>query len=422
MTSRLVNNHHQSQHHHNKGEVKQKNVLADGRSRRVLQDIGNLVIDQAPLGGAKKPISEVVNATTLPADGVVVRKAAANQKKGVDKPKPETVIVISSDDESGKGVKPVTRRITREGPSRKEVKSFSSVLTARSKLASGLTNKPKDPEINIDAVDIDNELAVVEYVDDIYNFYKLSEHEGQVEDYMDAQPDINAKMRSILVDWLTEVHRKFQLMPETLFLTINIVDRFLSKQVVPRRELQLVGISSMVIACKYEEIWAPEVNDFVFISDNAYAREQVLIMEKSILGKLEWYLTVPTLYVFLVRYVKASITSDKEVLINQMENMVFFLAELGLMQYPTTALYSPSIIAASAVYAARCTLQESPIWTDTLKHYTGYSEDQLRDCAKLLVKYHSAAAESKLKAVYRKFSSPDRSGVALLTPAKTLLP
>lgn len=78
-------------------------------------------------------------------------------------------------------------------------------------------------------------------------------------DYMDFQPELNHKMRAILVDWLIEVHRKFELMPESLYLTINILDRFLSVKTVPRRELQLVGISSMLIACKYEEIWAPEV-------------------------------------------------------------------------------------------------------------------------------------------------------------------
>lgn len=87
--------------------------------------------------------------------------------------------------------------------------------------------------------------------------------EGRVRDYMDLQPDIKAKMRSILVDWLIEVHRKFELMPETLYLTMNIVDRFLSMKVVRRKELQLVGISAMLIACKYEEIWAPEVLFFV---------------------------------------------------------------------------------------------------------------------------------------------------------------
>lgn len=90
------------------------------------------------------------------------------------------------------------------------------------------------------------------------------QNDSRVHDYIIAQTDLNAKMRSILVDWLIEVHRKFELMPETLHLTINIVDRFLSKKVVSRKELQLVGISSMLIACKYEEIWAPEVQ-FIFI-------------------------------------------------------------------------------------------------------------------------------------------------------------
>lgn len=79
---------------------------------------------------------------------------------------------------------------------------------------------------------------------------------------MGSQPDLNPKMRSILIDWLIEVHRKFELTPETLYLTINIVDRYLSVKTVPRKELQLVGISSMLLASKYEEIWAIEVNIF----------------------------------------------------------------------------------------------------------------------------------------------------------------
>jgi len=91
------------------------------------------------------------------------------------------------------------------------------------------------------------------------NITSFMQVDSRVHDYLQFQPDINAKMRSILVDWLIDVHRKFLLMPETLYLTINIVDRFLALKLVPRRELQLVGISSMLIACKYEEIWAPEV-------------------------------------------------------------------------------------------------------------------------------------------------------------------
>ncbi|XP_022877124.1 G2/mitotic-specific cyclin S13-7-like isoform X2 [Olea europaea var. sylvestris] len=234
---------------------------------------------------------------------------------------------------------------------------------------------------------------------------------------MDSQPEINSKMREILVDWLVEVHEKFKMMRESLYLTVNVVDRFLSMRTISRRELQLVGISSMLIACKYEEIRAPKVSDFIAISDNAYIREQVLLMEKAILGKLEWYLTVPTAYVFLVRYAKASVPADQE-----MESMAFFFAELGLMNYSTIIQYCPSKLAAAAVYAARCTLNKTPLWNETLNHHTGYSEDQLMECAKFLVQFHSGAAENKLKAVLQKYSNPDRAAVALFPPARNLIP
>ncbi|XP_050236720.1 G2/mitotic-specific cyclin S13-7-like [Mercurialis annua] len=385
-----------------RGEVKQKNIVGNGRNnRRVLQDIGNLVNDRAVVG--KKPIK----------DGGNGKKPVAVKAVHV----PESVIVISSDEES-ENSKPISKRIpSKDCPARKEIKTLTSILNARSKAAAAACGVVKKPErcllVDIDASDVDNELAEVEYVDDIYKYYKETEADGCVHDYMSLQPDINAKMRSILVDWLIEVHLKFELMPETLYLALNIIDRFLAVKAVVRRELQLVGISSMLIACKYEEIWAPEVNDFICISDNAYIREQILVMEKAILGKLEWYLTVPTPYVFLLRFIKASLPADKE-----MENMSFFLAELGLMQYQVASVYAPSLIAASAVYGARCTLDKRPFWTRTLKHHTGYTEDTLRDCAKLLVKFHSAAAESKLKAVHKKFSSEKRGAVALLSPAK----
>jgi len=77
---------------------------------------------------------------------------------------------------------------------------------------------------------------------------------------MAAQVEVSPNMRAILADWIIEVHHKFELMPETLYLTMYIIDQYLSLQPVLRRELQLVGVSAMLIACKYEEIWAPEVH------------------------------------------------------------------------------------------------------------------------------------------------------------------
>nr|GME04124.1 G2/mitotic-specific cyclin S13-7-like isoform X2 [Ipomoea batatas] len=314
--------------------VKQKNVAGDGRNRKVLRDIGNL--RNAPHDQIGRPITRGFCAQDkIKASSFLIKKnsvqvvslkfgsysgrvwlllevrdngsfvydlqkpvVAAQKKEAAVKPSPaRSVIVISSDEEEDEEVEILS------GKNKKKTgKTFSSTLTARSKAACGITKKQQNEQIlEIDAADSGNELAVLDYVEDIYKFYKLSEDEGRVGDYMAAQPEINAKMRAILVDWLVEVHRKFELMPETFYLTVNLIDRFLSMKTVPRKELQLVGISAMLIACKYEEIWAPEVNDFIMISDNAYVRAQVLAMEKTILGKLEWYLTVPTPYVFLVR-------------------------------------------------------------------------------------------------------------------------
>lgn len=96
-------------------------------------------------------------------------------------------------------------------------------------------------------------------------------------------------MRAILVDWLIDVHLKFKLLNETLFLTINIIDRFLStKQTVQRSKLQLLGVSSLLISTKYEEIYPPTVKDLVYITDNAYTKDEILQMESNILVALDF--------------------------------------------------------------------------------------------------------------------------------------
>ena len=97
-----------------------------------------------------------------------------------------------------------------------------------------------------------------------------------------VQQDVNAHMRGILVDWLVEVAQEYKLVSETLFLAVNYIDRFLSCEVAPRRKLQLVGITCMLIAAKYEEIYAPQIEDFCYITDNTYSREEVIAMEQQV--------------------------------------------------------------------------------------------------------------------------------------------
>ena len=95
-------------------------------------------------------------------------------------------------------------------------------------------------------------------------------------------------MRGILVDWIIEVHLRFKLLPETLFLTINLIVRYLDKTQIMRTRLQLVAVAALWIASKYEEIYLPELKDFVFISDNAYSKDEIRAMERSILMTLEF--------------------------------------------------------------------------------------------------------------------------------------
>lgn len=105
---------------------------------------------------------------------------------------------------------------------------------------------------------------------------------------MESQDDINEKMRAILIDWLVEVHLKFKLVPESLYLTVNLIDRYLEKEPVNRQKLQLVGVTAMLVACKYEEIYPPIVKDFVYITDNAYTKEEILVMERKMLQTLDF--------------------------------------------------------------------------------------------------------------------------------------
>lgn len=79
--------------------------------------------------------------------------------------------------------------------------------------------------------------------------------------YMHTQMDINCKMRAILIDWIVEVHLKFKLADPTLYLTCHIIDRFCMQENVHRSKLQLVGVTALLIACKYEEIFPTEVGN-----------------------------------------------------------------------------------------------------------------------------------------------------------------
>jgi hypothetical protein len=250
---------------------------------------------------------------------------------------------------------------------------------------------------DIDLYDHDNPLCVTEYVNDIYDYWYRVEPNTQVsEKYMIIQGDINSKMRAILIDWLVEVHLKFKLMPETLFLTTNLIDRFLELKPVTRKNLQLVGVTAMLVASKYEEIWAPEVRDFVYISDKAYTREQILEMEKSMLNALGFHLTVPTPFQFMNRYFKAA-GGDRKFQLYASYAVECALPDYGMLQY------SGSMVAAAGVYIAMRAL-DAGAWNHVMEAHTRYSEAQVYPCACDMAELMRKAPTASLTAVFKKYS------------------
>ena len=221
-------------------------------------------------------------------------------------------------------------------------------------------------------------------------------------------------------------------MPETLFLTMNVIDRFLEVKAVTRKNLQLVrfisllslvanhhqwhcgllpqreclskhlllqvGVTAMLIASKYEEIWATEVRDFVYISDKAYTREQILNMEKLMLNALSFNLTVPTAFNFLSRFLKAAgVNNNKEI-----STYATYLVELSLPEYAMLK-YSHSMTAAAAVYVANKAFQKPQAYSYALRKHSGFDEISIRPCAQALTNLNKKAEKASLVAVYKKY-------------------
>ncbi|XP_019702888.1 putative cyclin-B3-1 [Elaeis guineensis] len=306
----------------------------------------------------------------------------------------------------------VTATISRHKHTRR--KSYTSSLVTRSEImgeSASLVNKHE--LLNID--NSSNPLDVVEYVDDIYQYYwSLEVQSPSLANYMIIQSDITPRMRGILINWLIEVHLKFELMQETLFLMVELLDRVLSVLTVKRNELQMVGLTCLLLASKYEDFWHPKIGDLISISANLYTRDQMLAMERLVLTKLKFRLNIPTPYVFMLRFLKAAQSEKK------LEHLAFYLIELCLVEYEALK-FKPSLLCSSAIYVARCTLQITPFWTGLLRKHARYEESQLRECASMILGFQRTAARNPTKITYEKFLRSDHDSVAA-TEAMDKLP
>lgn len=176
--------------------------------------------------------------------------------------------------------------------------------------------------------------------------------------YMESQAEIQWSMRAVLMDWLVQVHHRFGLLPETLFLCSNFIDRFLSSKVVSLGKLQLVGATALFIAAKYEEINCPSVQEIVYMVDGGYTVEEILKAERFMLGMLQFELGWPGPMSFLRRISKAD---DYDL---ETRTLAKYFLEITLMDERFVGS-PPSFLAAGAHCLARNMLKKG-VWVSFL--------------------------------------------------------
>ncbi|NXW51859.1 CCNB1 protein, partial [Nyctiprogne leucopyga] len=261
---------------------------------------------------------------------------------------------------------------------------------------------------DVDAEDSTDPNLCSDYVKDIYSYLRdLEEKQPIRPKYLSGQ-EINGNMRAILIDWLVQVQVKFRLHQETLYMAVAIIDRYLQDNAVSKRMLQLVGVTAMFIATKYEEIFPPHIGDFAYVTDHTYTNLQIRKMEMNILQALDFSLGRPLPPHFLRRASKiAEVDFEQHVLAK-------YLMELSIVDYDMVH-FPPSKTAAAASCLALKLLGGCE-WTPTLQHYMSYAESDLLPVMQHIAKNIILVNEgiTKHMAIKNKYASSQNSKISII--------
>lgn len=182
---------------------------------------------------------------------------------------------------------------------------------------------------------------------------------------IEIQTEIQWFMRPYLLDFLLEAHHAFQLLPETLHLAVNLLDRYCSRRVVYKRHYQLVGCAALLIAAKYgdRKERVPTIRELKSMCCSLYDDDMFTQMEWHVLQTLNWIVGHPTVTSFL-QLALTEVTFDPEV-----EHMTWYLTELALYHKDFIPV-RPSVMARSALALARCILaRPQPRYSDWSARY-----------------------------------------------------
>ena len=294
--------------------------------------------------------------------------------------------------------------------------------------------KPLSPKNNIEKADPDdlipkyfttssiNDVQIPkDYLNIIYYNLLIEEKENRKYfkaeyNYMNNQKEINEQMRSILIDWIIDVHGKFGFCDETLYMTVSIIDRYSSLKKITRNEYQCLGITALMISCKHEEINVPKVEDFIYITDNAYNKEEVFNMEIDILDKLNYNLLYPSPIKFY-EYLSLHFGFDK-----QKHYLGKYLMETFLLDLPYIKFKSSTISCACVYVVMKFFKMKNYKESYAKKWYMiegkqGYELDSgcgVKDCAQELCNYMDNINSTNYLSCQKKYAADEYFNISKL--------
>ncbi|KAI6031873.1 cyclin-like protein, partial [Pisolithus microcarpus] len=254
-------------------------------------------------------------------------------------------------------------------------------------------------EAQITALRRQGVLLEEEYREDIRLYmHEMERYTMSSSQSMDQQPEIRWHMRPCLVDFLVEIHFAFRLRPETLYLTLNIVDRYVSRRIVYIKHYQLVGCAALWIAAKFEDAKerVPTVQELAQICRETYDESAFIQMEGHVLATIQWTLGHPTAEAWL-----RLMCCDPFVEEEKVQHVARFLMEITLF-YREFVKYIPSSIALGALTLARflCgkprrTFEETIECKEIVELLDNRLAKRVNDLSETLVKKYSYAFYSK---------------------------
>ena len=261
-----------------------------------------------------------------------------------------------------------------------------------------------------------------EYLNNIYHNLLTEEEKGitpkPIYEKIKNQKEINEQMRSILVDWIIDVHYKFGFMDETLFMTILIIDRYISIKHISKIRFQLLGITAMLIACKHEEINLPKIDDFIYITDNAYTKDEVFIMENDILHIFNFELLYPSPIKFY-EFLSLKFNFDKKQYLMGKYLMETFLIDLKWINY------RPSVISCACAYIVMKFYKIENYQETYNKKYYNLNENDcnnpkysneydIKECAKDICYFVDNINKTNYLSCKKKYANEDNEKISLV--------